>query len=150
MFASVTDESAKISLDARSHWVFVKADAMAFLRESMTAYALPNDASRDPMNAAEVRGNIAICHRGAVPLVHKILAVQASGAVGVVLVDDGSCGDDLECGRAGSPKLGGFAPKDDAEAWRKVDAEDVMAGRPEIQTLPGVAAKAATHDVRAA
>ena len=93
---------------------------------SHLVYALPNDASRDPMNAAEVRGNIAIVHRGAVPLVHKILAVQASGAVGVVLVDDGQCGDDLECGRAGSPKLGGFAPKDDAEAWRKVKIPAVL------------------------
>lgn len=87
---------------------------------SHVVYALPNDVSRAPMNADEVRGNIAICHRGNVPMVHKILKLQAAGALGVVLVDDGSCRDALDCGRAGSPRLGGFAPKDDAEAWRKV------------------------------
>ena len=87
---------------------------------SFLVYAMPNDVSRAPMNADEVRGNIAICHRGSVPMVHKILTLQAAGALGVVLVDDGSCRDALDCGRAGSPRLGGFAPKDDAAAWRKV------------------------------
>ena len=87
---------------------------------SHLVYALPNDVSRSPMNADEVKGKIALCHRGNVPMVHKILALQDSGALGVVLVDDGSCRGELDCGRAGSTRLGGFAPKDDAEAWRKV------------------------------
>ena len=93
---------------------------------SHLVYVLPNDVSRDPMNPSEVAGNVAICHRGSVPMVHKILAVQASGAVGVIVVDDGSCTGHLECGRAGSPRLGGFAPRDDAQAWRKVTIPAVL------------------------
>ena len=93
---------------------------------SKLVYALPNDAATPPMNADELTGNVALVHRSATPLVQKILHAQEAGAVGVVLVDDGSCGDDLECGRAGSPRLGGFAPKDDAEAWRKVKIPAVL------------------------
>jgi len=60
-------------------------------------YALPNNVAKKPMNAAELRGNVALCHRGETPIVQKILALQDSGAVGAILVDDGGCEDDLDC-----------------------------------------------------
>lgn len=87
---------------------------------SSLVYAVPNDASRQPMNRDEASGKLVVCERGAVPLVQKVLAIQAVGALGVVIVDDGQCSVELDCGRAGSPRMGGFAPKDDPEAWRQV------------------------------
>lgn len=87
---------------------------------SSLVYAVPNDASRRPMNRDEASGKLVVCERGTVPLVQKILAIQAVGALGVVIVDDGQCSVELDCGRAGSPRIGGFAPKDDPEAWRQV------------------------------
>ncbi|KAJ1459531.1 hypothetical protein M885DRAFT_510646 [Pelagophyceae sp. CCMP2097] len=92
---------------------------------STIVYAVPNDASKI-LNAAELRGKIALCDRGGnVPLVQKILAVQQAGSIGVVLVDDGQC-TDLDCGRVGSKKLGGFAAKDDPVEWRKVKIPAVL------------------------
>ena len=88
------------------------------------SYAVPNDI-RMLLNGNELRGRIAVCDRGEVPLVKKIIALQDAGAVGAILVDDGSCRD-LECGRAGSPRIGGFAPNDDPQTWRKVRIPAVL------------------------
>ena len=78
------------------------------------------------MNADELTGNVALVHRSATPLVHKILHAQEAGAVGVVLVDDGRCESDLNCGRIGSARLGGFAPRDDPSSWRLVKIPSVL------------------------
>ena len=39
----------------------------------------------------DVSGRIAIVARGKIPLVFKILNVQAAGGVGVIIIDDGAC-----------------------------------------------------------
>ena len=78
------------------------------------------------MNADELTGNVALVHRSATPLVQKILHAQEAGAVGVVLVDDGRCESDLNCGRIGSARLGGFAPRDDPSSWRLVKIPSVL------------------------
>ena len=125
-------------------------------------YALPNDASTKPLNAAEIRGHVAIVHRSTTPFVKKVLACQEAGATAVVVVDDpggtqtsrcvlvcdvkrsnnrrgypdracrfpaqvddGRC-DGLDCGRVGSALLGGFAPKDDPQAWRQVTIPSIL------------------------
>ena len=93
---------------------------------SKLVYALPNDASTKPMNPEELTGNVALVHRSATPLVQKILHAQEAGAVGVVLVDDGRCESDLNCGRIGSARLGGFAPRDDPSSWRLVKIPSVL------------------------
>lgn len=90
------------------------------------AYAVPNDARKPLANADETRDTIVLCDRGTVPLVQKVLAIQAVGARAAVLVDDGQCAPDLECRRVGAPSLGGFAPKDDPEAWRKVTIPAIL------------------------
>ena len=63
------------------------------------------------------------------PLVQKILHAQEAGAVGVVLVDDGRCESDLNCGRIGSARLGGFAPRDDPSSRRLVKIPSVLVSR---------------------
>ena len=78
------------------------------------------------MNSDELTGNVALVHRSATPLVQKILHAQEAGAVGVVLVDDGRCESDLNCGRIGSARLGGFAPRDDPSSWRLVKIPSVL------------------------
>jgi hypothetical protein len=50
----------------------------------------------------------------------KVLAVQRAGALGVVIADNGSCVGRYECGRAGSPKDGGFSRRDPWQSWRDV------------------------------
>ena len=94
---------------------------------STLAYAVPNDARRKLMNANELRDKIVVCDRGGdVPLVKKIVEAQEAGALAVVIVDDGHCSTSLDCGRAGSLRVGGFSPKDDPETWRKVTIPAIL------------------------
>ena len=91
-------------------------------------YAVPNDASTDILNEEDVHGNIAlidrgkvptaVCNRAAcfgcsykstvhqVPLVVKVQRAQAAGAIGVVIVDNGGCNDEYECGVLGERSSG--------------------------------------------
>ena len=81
---------------------------------------------RELENAAEVRGRVVLMWRGGCNFVEKVRRGQAAGAVGVVLVDDGRCESDLNCGRIGSARLGGFAPRDDPSSWRLVKIPSVL------------------------
>lgn len=87
-------------------------------------YAVPNDAQREELlNADDIRGRIAIINRGGnVAMVDKVVRAQKAGAVGVLLVDQGSCDDGFhDCGpRAGSVREGGFAPHDGFALWKDV------------------------------
>jgi hypothetical protein len=53
-------------------------------------------------------------------LYEKVLIAQKSGALGVLIADDGSCGEEfLSCGaRVGSISEGGFAPYDSITTWQ--------------------------------
>lgn len=90
-------------------------------------YAMPNhgkpSAGAVLLNHAMAVGSVVLCDRGLVALVDKVKVAQASGAVGVVIVDDGSC-DASEgqhnCGLAGSPRAGGFGYTDPSYEWRAV------------------------------
>jgi len=90
---------------------------------------VPNDCAR-VVNAAELAGRVALCDRGVVPLVSKVLRAQSAGAAAVVIVDDGGCTEDLDdCGRAGGVRAGGFAPKDDVAKWRDVTVPAILVSR---------------------
>ena len=86
-------------------------------------YGVPNHGElKEMLNYSEFDGRIVLVHRGKVHLQEKVLNVQYSGAAGVIIVDDGQCDDSFSrCGpRAGSVKDGGFAPMDEASAWKRV------------------------------
>eukprot|EP00611_Tribonema_gayanum_P030204 TRINITY_DN8324_c1_g2_i1.p1 TRINITY_DN8324_c1_g2~~TRINITY_DN8324_c1_g2_i1.p1 ORF type:complete len:199 (-),score=45.64 TRINITY_DN8324_c1_g2_i1:179-775(-) len=84
-------------------------------------YAVPNDGSAELLNPDEVAGHIALLDRGTIPLIEKVLKVQAAGAVGALLVDNGECSEDfMRCGRTGGVPEGGFAWRDQPYDWSKV------------------------------
>ena len=86
-------------------------------------YGVPNHGElKEMLNYSEFDGRIVLVHRGKVHLQEKVLNVQYSGAAGVIIVDDGQCDESFaRCGpRAGSVKDGGFAPMDEASAWKRV------------------------------
>lgn len=90
-------------------------------------YAVPNDVSADILNEDSVRGNIVLIDRGKVPLVTKVRRAQEAGAVGVVIVDDGSCNQNFECGgNLGSRSHGYFCAQDHAVLWKNIVIPTVL------------------------
>ena len=91
-------------------------------------YAVPNDASAQLLNSETMDGHIALVDRGKVPLVTKVRRAQEvsgcwcwlvqwtaeqnpqAGAVGIVIVDDGGCSQQYECGVLGSRHRGRCVP----------------------------------------
>jgi hypothetical protein len=70
-------------------------------------------------NAEDVYGKVALVRRGAVPIARKAHVVQYHGAIGCIVVDDGSCsryGYDQRC-------LPG-ADKTRGEGWGRHDVPD--------------------------
>lgn len=92
-------------------------------------YGVPNHGElEEMMNYSDFDGRIVLVHRGKVHLQEKVRNVQYSGAAGVIVVDDGQCDEAFtSCGlRAGSVKEGGFAPMDEASAWKKIKIPVLM------------------------
>ena len=92
-------------------------------------YGVPNHGEvKELLNHSEFDGRIVLIHRGKVHLQEKVMNVQYSGAAGVIIVDDGQCNEDFSrCGpRAGSVKDGGFAPMDEASAWKRIHIPVLM------------------------
>ena len=92
-------------------------------------YCIPNSAEgRKVLNAHHFRDRIVLIDRGAMGLLDKVERILESGAVGVIIADDGRCREDLSyCGpQAGSVREGGFAINDDISRWRDVDIPVVL------------------------
>ena len=87
-------------------------------------YCIPNHADTpSPINAHQLRDRIAFVDRGGNSLLEKAMKLQAAGAIGVIIADDGQCDEHfVHCGtRAGSAREGGFAAHDHAnEEWRSI------------------------------
>jgi len=91
------------------------------------AYAVPNlVGGKRVLNPDQMRGRVAFVDRGLVPLVEKIMAAQKAGAVGVVIADDGSCGEPNNCGLAGNMADGGFSKLDPKDKWKEVRIPSVL------------------------
>ena len=87
------------------------------------------------LNAEQLAGRVVFVDRGGVPLVEKVLAAQNAGAVGVLIADDGNCTGHYECGRAGSPRDGGFSKRDPWQNWRDVDVPAMLIMKAEADRL---------------
>lgn len=103
-------------------------------------YFVPNDGSRPALNAPSLAGCVALLKRGNTPLVDKVLLAQEAGAVAALLVDDGTCVDELftDCGRAGRASDGGFAKKDEDGVWRKVTIPAILITKTSGQRIDNV------------
>ena len=86
-------------------------------------YCIPNLADSKIINEDQLNGRIVVVDRGNIGLYEKALRISKSGAVGMIIADDGQCNDIFTfCGpRAGSVKDGGFAAHDySSELWRGI------------------------------
>lgn len=69
----------------------------------------------------------------------KVLKVQAAGAKGVVVADDGGCNDGfIDCGRLGGVRDGGFAKRDGTHAWSGVKIPAVLVSAADGEKLRGM------------
>lgn len=87
------------------------------------------------LNAEQLTGRVVVVDRGGVPLVEKVLAAQHAGSVAVLIADDGNCTGHYECGRAGSPRDGGFSKRDPWQNWRDVAIPAVLIMKAEADRL---------------
>lgn len=84
-------------------------------------YAIPNHGKPSAgallLNHAQASGAVVLCDRGLVALVDKVLVAQASGAVGLVIVDDGAARNPSSwCSAAGSCVLTPLLPLGSCDA----------------------------------
>jgi hypothetical protein len=84
------------------------------------ALALPNSGARPLL--APLGGAVALVFRGSVAFVDIVSAAQEGGATAVLIVDDGTCGEALECGGwlGSAQDGGGLAARDASSAWARV------------------------------
>jgi hypothetical protein len=82
--------------------------------------AVPNDASGPLLNEYQVHDAVAVVLRGTVSIIDKIRTVQKAGAVAVLIIDDGSCGNDFRCRLGEKAPNVGFASGDRWENWLDV------------------------------
>lgn len=69
----------------------------------------------------------------------KVLKVQAAGATGVIVIDDGGCSEGfVDCGRLGGLRDNGFAKRDGAHAWSAVKVPAVLVSAGEGARLRGM------------
>ncbi|RYG55100.1 hypothetical protein EON66_06095 [archaeon] len=102
-------------------WDAYNASATTFHVHAEIVYAVPNDASRPLYNV--VGGTIVLAKRGGASIPTKAVHAQRAGALALLIVDDGSCGDAFECGgwlgsKADHPD--GFIVAHELSAWQQV------------------------------
>jgi len=87
-------------------------------------YCIPNYADYVKIvNGREFNDRIVLVNRGNGVTIHdKVLKIQSSGAIGVIVIDDGQCDEQfISCGfRAGSSSEGGIAAHDEISLWKQV------------------------------
>lgn len=104
-------------------------------------YCVPNFAeSPRIMNENQLRNRIAFVDRGLNGLLEKVLKIEQTGAVAVVIADDGRCNAGYTfCGpRAGSVADGGFAAFDEEISWRSVGIPVVLVNLQTAERLRGM------------
>lgn len=90
---------------------------------SQVIHTVPNYAEDNKiLNNMTIQGKIALVKRGKTTVLDKCLRLQAAGAVGIIVADDGKCNFEFtNCGqRAGSIRDGGFASFDDPNLWKEI------------------------------
>jgi hypothetical protein len=90
-------------------------------------------------NARAVRGRIALVERGGIPLVEKVLRVQAAGGIGVI-IDAGECASFTQLCSPGADKYNGdgFGKLDNPMPWQRVKIPVVMLLRDNVDILLGL------------
>ncbi len=101
------------------------------LRSKNIIYAIPNHGQRIDsriMNSELMQNSVVIFDRGAgVSIVDKALLAQEFQAVGVIIIDDGRCDEEMtHCGMGASNITRGFGTRDHWALWSKVKIPCVL------------------------
>ncbi|CAM9100452.1 unnamed protein product [Pylaiella littoralis] len=111
--------------------------------------AQPTDARGGLVNGRFVRNRLVMVERGDIPIVHKVLDAQRAGALGVIVADDGRCGNSFgQLCVHGSDPPEGWAALDMPRPWLQVRVPVVLMLREDAERL-AVAAGAAAEEVEA-
>ena len=93
-------------------------------------YCIPNYADYTKIvNGREFYDRIVLVNRGKGVTIHeKVLKIQNSGAIGVIIIDDGQCDEEFtSCGfRAGSSNEGGIAAHDQPSLWEQINIPVIL------------------------
>lgn len=101
-------------------------------------YCIPNLADSAFVNEEQFDNRIVVVDRGGISLLDKALKIQETGAVGIIIADDGQCNDMFSfCGaRAGSVRDGGFAAHDHfGEMWRDIEIPVLLVTMKTAETI---------------
>lgn len=81
-------------------------------------YAIPNDGTEPVLNAEHMYDNVVLVNRGGVRVNDLARRIQNHGALALIVIDDGRCGSNFQCGGLGERRPGeGFAAGDDWWRW---------------------------------
>eukprot|EP01034_Spumella_vulgaris_P024625 gene24625-30993_t len=92
------------------------------------------------MNENQLRNRIAFVDRGVNGLLEKVIKIERTGALAVIIADDGRCNSGYTfCGpRAGSVAEGGFAAFDEEISWRVVTIPVILVNLATAERLRGM------------
>ena len=101
------------------------------LRSKNVLYAIPNHGQRVDtriMNSEFMQDSVVIFDRGTgVSIVDKALLAQEFQALGVIIIDDGRCDEEMtHCGMGASNITRGFGTRDHWALWSKVEIPCVL------------------------
>jgi len=92
-------------------------------------YCIPNLANGETLlNKYEFHNRLVFVDRGVISLQQKVLQLQQSDAIGVIIADDGNCNKEFTfCGpRIGGKNDGGFAANDDRLLWSDIHIPSIL------------------------
>eukprot|EP00752_Nemacystus_decipiens_P004507 g4115.t1 len=99
----------------------------SFRVKAEVVVAQPADALGELENGRFVRNRLVVVERGDIPIVHKVLTAQRAGALGVIVADDGRCGNNFGqlCVHGSDPPVG-WAALDMPRPWLEVRVPVVL------------------------
>jgi hypothetical protein len=98
-------------------------NAFEFSVAARVVYCVPNFAETLVLNTHQFVDRIVVVDRGVNSIQEKVQRIRDSGALAIIIFDDGRCDSDYKfCGlNAGSRAQGGFLPNDDLAFWNNVE-----------------------------
>eukprot|EP00924_Labyrinthula_sp_SR-Ha-C_P009917 maker-scaffold_21-snap-gene-3.13-mRNA-1 protein AED:0.15 eAED:0.15 QI:0/0/0/0.66/0/0/6/0/152 len=111
--------------------------AKNFHVDGFLALPIPNSVEGNVLNPKDIKNKIGLVHRGdGVALVQKVLRLQNAGAVAALVVDNGECDLDFNCGTLGNKtRERGFGFSDHFEEWKAVNIPAVLVRKGDGQEL---------------
>ena len=109
----------------------------AFTTIGRAVYANPILLDSDVRHPEEVVDRVVLASRGSVPIAHKAMKLQAAGAKGLVIIDDGACKEfDQVCVPGSDQSRGeGWGRYDMIEHWKELRIRLMLSGDREYRSV---------------